>query len=76
MSSKGYKIVSKDPLRGSRRFKLLVSSAKNRNISVNMDYNQYRKIISGNCFYCGTSLQNETGYSIDRFNNNLKEYSV
>lgn len=70
-----YKVVQKDPLNGNKRYKLMLKSAKSRNIKVTLTYNNYRKIIKGKCFYCGTSLSTENGYSIDRFDNN-KEYSI
>lgn len=48
------------------RLSRLTSSAKARNIHVNLDVNKYQNLINCGCFYCGISLQKENGYCLDR----------
>lgn len=55
------------------------SNAKKRNICFELDYKEFKKLITGKCFYCGDSMENtlrKRGYidfkytGIDRVNNN------
>lgn len=49
-----------------RRFKKLIKSAKKRGISVELNIVRYQHLIEHGCTYCGKSLMEEEGYSIDR----------
>lgn len=52
------------------RFRRIAYSAKKRNIKVNLPYSYYEDLINLGCSYCGESLLEETGYSLDRVDNN------
>lgn len=64
-----FKIIKKDPLNANNRFKLLIKSAKKRNISVELNLDHYRKLLKLGCVYCGSDLTKEKGYCIDRHDN-------
>ena len=51
-----------------KRIKLLIYSAKQRNIEVKLYSFEYESLIRLGCHYCGASLHNHTGYSLDRLN--------
>jgi len=69
-----YKVVNKNSSL-KNRFKLLLKSAKKRNIAVNISLEHYSNLIQIGCSYCGHSLLEENGYSIDRHYNN-KGYTI
>lgn len=48
------------------RLSRLKSSAKARDIPINLDVNKYQNMVDLGCFYCGISLENERGYCLDR----------
>jgi hypothetical protein len=48
------------------RLSKLRSSAKHRNIRVDLDVNKYQMLVNMGCHYCGISLENENGYCLDR----------
>lgn len=52
-----------------KRLKLLERSAKKRNISVNLNHYFYGCLMHMDCIFCGKSLKNEKGYSLDRHDN-------
>lgn len=45
----------------------LMASKKNSHFDITLE--QYKKIISQNCYYCGASLEISSGYSLDRIDN-------
>jgi|11_taG_2_1085331.scaffolds.fasta_scaffold00431_18 hypothetical protein len=64
-----FKIIEKDPYNSKKRFKLLIKSAKKRNISVNFSLDHYRDLLKLGCIYCGVNVKKEQGYCIDRHDN-------
>lgn len=57
-----------------KRLKLLETSAKKRNIAVDLNIGFYERLLDVGCAYCGKDLHSEKGYCLDRINNN-KGYS-
>jgi hypothetical protein len=45
------------------------SVAKHRKLSWNISFKSYKKLIEKPCYYCGISLLNQSGVSLDRINN-------
>lgn len=57
------------------RITKLLNSAKQRGIFVNLDVNKYQNLINLGCHYCGSNLENENGYCLDRVDSN-KGYTI
>jgi hypothetical protein len=53
------------------RFNKAPAEARKRNLSWDIDFEYYCKILNKNCHYCNKTLLDETGSSLDRINNNL-----
>lgn len=62
-----YKIIKKSDL--PRRLKLLLRSARKRDIHVDLNIEYYRKLLEVGCIYCGSDLMQSTGYCLDRGDN-------
>lgn len=52
-----------------KRLKLLETSAKKRNIAVDLNIGFYQKLLDVGCAYCGKDLHSEKGYCLDRIDN-------
>lgn len=48
------------------RLSMLRGSAKARGLRVDLDVNKYQELINLGCHFCGSSLQDEKGYCLDR----------
>jgi len=51
------------------RFKKAIDEAKRRKIPWNMEQEEYVPFILKPCYYCGASLEDESGAGLDRINN-------
>ena len=69
MESKKEKITFK------QRIKLLLQSAKKRNIYVNLNEWAYKSLFNSGCLYCGDALHDQGGYCLDRWDN-TKGYTI
>lgn len=53
------------------RFKKLLKTAETKNLIVTLDFISFKTMLNRGCFYCEGTLLDNTGYNIDRKNNNL-----
>lgn len=53
-----------------RKVSLLKSAAKTRGFKLKINAAFYYNLLQEGCFYCGVSLLDESGYSIDRLDSN------
>jgi hypothetical protein len=54
-----------------KKYKILLKSAKVRNLKVSLNLKHYEDLLELGCMYCGSSLDKENGYCLDRIDNNL-----
>ena len=57
------------------RYHRLKARAKKLGRKFNISMNKYVDMINAGCYYCGKSLKNEKGGSLDRTNNNNYNYT-
>lgn len=63
-----YKVVKKNVFNYDikRRLKSLKSSAKRRNLKVDIKVEEYKEWLKTGCSYCGKEVLSEKGYCLDR----------
>lgn len=55
----------------TKKYKLLLKSAKKRNLKVDLNLEHYKELLNLGCMYCGQGLENQNGYCLDRIDNNI-----
>lgn len=63
--------ISKRWTKLEERFKLCKKGAKKRNLLFCLSLEQFEKLTSQTCFYCGNFSENKEYCGIDRVNNNV-----
>jgi predicted Fe-S protein YdhL (DUF1289 family) len=54
-----------------KKYKLLLKSAKERNLFVDLNLSHFKDILELGCMYCGEDLSSQNGYCLDRIDNSL-----
>lgn len=52
-----------------KKHKLLLKSARTRGIKVKLNLKHYEELLKLGCMYCGTNLESQNGYCLDRIDN-------
>lgn len=55
----------------TKKYKLLLKSAKERQLSVDLNLEHFRELLELGCMYCGEDLSTQNGYCLDRIDNSL-----
>lgn len=58
------------------KYKYLARQCKYRNVELGLTREQYKEIIEQGCYYCGHSILEDGGISLDRKNNYKNKYTI